>query len=76
MIDFLNTTISKTFSSVFQFGFSINCRFSDSLSDRIARAFNRFGATLAGALDKSKALNRVVACMSLLLKLKPSSFFQ
>ena len=48
--------------SDFQYGFmsffSINCRSSDS-SDRIAKAFNRSGATGAVPLDISKAFNRV-----------------
>ena len=39
--------------------FLINCRSSDSLSDRIARAFNRSGATQAVVLDIFKAFDRI-----------------
>ena len=38
--------------------FSINCRSFDRLSDIIARAFNRPGATRNAVLDISKALDR------------------
>lgn len=53
--------------SIFQFGFRFFQPTIDFLTvfpDRIARAFYRFGATLDAALDKFKALNRVVACLS------------
>ena len=46
----------------FQYGFRSSRSTADLLtvvSDRIARAFNRFGATRAVALDISKALDRV-----------------
>ena len=49
-------------SSDFQYGFRSSCSTADLLtvvSDRIARAFNRSGATPAVALDISKALDRV-----------------
>ena len=46
----------------------INCRSSDSVSDRIARAFNRSWATQAVALDISKVFNRV--CHANLYKLR------
>ena len=39
--------------------FLINCRSSDNLSDRIARAFNRSGATQAVVLDIFKAFDRI-----------------
>ena len=48
--------------SDFQYGFR-SCRSTADLltvvSDRVARAFNRSGATRAAALDKSKAFDRV-----------------
>ena len=37
----------------------MNCRSSHSLSDGIARAFKRSGATRAVVLDISKAFDRV-----------------
>ena len=46
----------------FQYGFRSSRSTADLLaavSDRIARAFNRSGATPAVALDKSKAFDRV-----------------
>ena len=48
--------------SGFQYGFRSSRSTADLLavaSDRVARAFNRFGATRAAALDKSKAFDRV-----------------
>ena len=48
--------------SDFQYGFRSSRSTADLLtvvSDRIARAFNRFGATRAVALDISKAFDRV-----------------
>ena len=48
--------------SGFQYGFRSSRSTADLLavaSDRVARAFNRFGATRAVALDKSKAFDRV-----------------
>ena len=48
----------------------INCRSSQVVSDRIARAFNRSGATRAVALDISKAFDRVWYA-GLFHKLKP-----
>ena len=48
--------------SGFQYGFRSSRATADLLavaSDRVARAFNRFGATRAVALDKSKAFDRV-----------------
>ena len=50
------------FFSDFQYGFRSSGSTADLLtvvSDRIARAFNRSGATRAVALDISKAFNRV-----------------
>ena len=48
--------------SGFQYGFRSSRSTADLLavaSDTVARAFNRFGATRAVALDKSKAFDRV-----------------
>ena len=48
--------------SDFQYGFRSSRSISDLqtvLSDRIARAFNKSGATQSVALDISKAFNRV-----------------
>ena len=48
--------------SDFQYGFRSfrsSANLSTVVSDRIASAFNRSGATRAGALDISKALDRV-----------------
>ena len=48
--------------SDFQYGFRSSRSTADLLkvaSDRVARAFNKSGATLAVALDISKAFNRV-----------------
>ena len=50
------------FFSDFQYGFRSSQSTVDLLtviSDRIARAFNRFGATQAVALDISKAFDRI-----------------
>ena len=50
------------FFSEFQYGFRSSQSTADLLAiapDRIARAFNRSGATRAIALDISKALDRV-----------------
>ena len=50
------------FFSDFQYGFSFSQSTADLLTavpDRIARAFNRSGATRAVALDISKAFDRV-----------------
>ena len=59
--------------SYFQYGFRSSRSTADLLtvvSDRIARAFNRSGATQAAALDISKAFDRVWHA-NLLHKLKP-----
>ena len=59
--------------SDFQYGFRSSRSTADLLtvvSDRIARAFNRSGATQAVALDISKAFDRVWHA-GLLQKLKP-----
>ena len=47
------------FFSDFQHGFKSSRSTADLLTDRIARAFNRSGATRAVALDISKAFDRV-----------------
>ena len=50
------------FFSDFQYGFRSSQSTADLLtvvSDRIARVFNRFGATRAVALDISKAFDRM-----------------
>ena len=60
--------------SDFQYGFRSSRATAELLtvvSDRIARAFNRSGATRAVALDKSKAFDRV--CHADLLH-KPKSY--
>ena len=54
--------LEKCVFSGFQYGFRSSRSTADLLavaSDRVARAFNRFGATRAVALDKSKAFDRV-----------------
>ena len=64
------------FFSDFQYGFRSSQSFADLLtvvSDRIARSFNRSGATRAIALDISKTFNRVWHA-GLLHKLKSWNF--
>ena len=61
-----------TFFSDFQYGFRSSRSTADLLtvvSDRVARAFNRSGATQAVALDISKAFDRILHA-GLLHKLK------
>ena len=58
----LLSLVSKAFFSDSQYGFRSSRSTTDLLtvvSDRIARAFNRSGATRAVALDISKAFDRV-----------------
>ena len=65
--------LDKCLFSDFQYGFRSSRSTADLLtvvSDRIARAFNRSGATRAVALDISKAFDRVWHA-GLLHKLKP-----
>ena len=62
--------------SDFQYGFGSSQSTPNLLtvvSDRIARAFNRYGATRAVELDISKAFVRVW-CAGLLHKLKSDNF--
>ena len=59
--------MASGFFSDFQYGFKSSQSTADLVtvvSDRIARAFNRSGATRAVALDISKAFDGLACCSS------------